>query len=328
MKQSLNFFPTESVIEIITEVVSTATAHGKSHALSLIDDLVEGYEKEAHTFLTAEAKNVEKLISLARTVAQQNPSELDRVLARLEQVVRNWDRVAQPIQLSAQARGTRHESSGHVAFAVRGLAVDLYNKFNLLDGSRRLAHLLEEVFAEVPQVAETVGEDVVRLKELERKRQEYATKLTYQAEIGIIGKNTLRISPDGIEWKGQRYSLDEITSVRWGGVRQSINGIPTGTTFTVGFEGARTVETITLRREEVYSEFLKRLWMGVCNRLCVEMLMKLKAGQQLTFGDVVVSDQFVILRKRAFLRSSEAVSYPWSKVRFWNADGRFLHRCG
>jgi hypothetical protein len=54
------------------------------------------------------------------------------------------------------------------------------------------------------------------------------------------------------------------------------------------------------------------------------LLGRLKEGHQLTFGDVVVSDQFVVLRRRAWLRSSETVSYPWSKVQIWSADGSFF----
>src|SRR3546814_5902743 len=73
-------------------------------------------------------------------------------------------------------------------------------------------------------------------------RDEWAHEITYRAEIGVMFKDTLSISPDGISWKGQSFSLDSITRVRWGGVRHSVNGVPTGTTYTIAFGDKRSEE--------------------------------------------------------------------------------------
>src|SRR3546814_10094712 len=112
----------------------------------------------------------------------------------------------------------------------------------MLTQSQRLTCLLQELFAELPEVSERVEQDADALADIiqERKqavarREDWAREITYRAEIGVMFKDTLSISPDGISWKGQSFPLDSITRVRWGGVRHSINRIPTGTTYTIAF---------------------------------------------------------------------------------------------
>jgi hypothetical protein len=80
-------------------------------------------------------------------------------IEKLERVARNYDRFAQPIQLSAKARGIDHDSSRDVAFSIRSLAVDLFNDHGMLALSQRLTGLLQELFAELPDVSERVTED-------------------------------------------------------------------------------------------------------------------------------------------------------------------------
>ncbi len=50
-----------------------------------------------------------------------------RMASQLEEVVRNWDGVAQPIQVSAQSRGTDHNLSHRIVPRIRNLAIDLFN---------------------------------------------------------------------------------------------------------------------------------------------------------------------------------------------------------
>src|SRR3546814_9056512 len=85
----------------------------------------------------------------------------------------------------------------------------------MLTQSQRLTGLLQELFAELPEVSERVEQDADALADIiqERKqavarRDEWAHEITYRAEIGVMFKDTLSISPDGISWKGQSFSLD------------------------------------------------------------------------------------------------------------------------
>ena len=330
IKDALDRLPPTTLVQVMTDTVEGVTLGGEDHAPELIDDLVASYEVETQGFLQKEAENVHKLIKAARDSANSGEAAVKPYVDKLDAVARNWDKVAQPIQLSAKARGIDHEASRDLAYEIRSLAIDLFNTHDMLTQSQRLTGLLQELFAELPEVSERVEQDADALADIfhERKkavarRDEWAREITYRAEIGVMFKDTLSISPDGISWKGQSFSLDSITRVRWGGVRHSVNGVPTGTTYTIAFGDKRSEAVVELKKEDIYSKFIDKLWRAVCVRLLGEMLEALKDGRDLYFGDALLHDDGITLVKHKFLGANERVRCTWGQVQIWNADGSF-----
>lgn len=330
IKDALDRLPPTTLVQVMTDTVEGVTLGGEDHAPELIDDLVDSYEVETQGFLQKEAENVHKLIKAARDSAKSGEAAVKPYVDKLDAVARNWDKVAQPIQLSAKARGIDHEASRDLAYEIRSLAIDLFNTHDMLTQSQRLTGLLQELFAELPEVSERVEQDADALADIfhERKqavarRDEWAREITYRAEIGVMFKDTLSISPDGISWKGQSFSLDSITRVRWGGVRHSVNGVPTGTTYTIAFGDKRSEAVVDLKKEDIYSKFIDKLWRAVCVRLLGEMLEALKDGRDLYFGDALLHDDGITLVKHKFLGANERVRCTWGQVQIWNADGSF-----
>jgi hypothetical protein len=330
IKGALDRLPSTTLIRVMTDTVDEVTAGGEDHAPGLIDDLVDSYEVETQGFLQKEAETVHKFIKAARDSANFGEAAIKPYVDKLDAVARNWDKVAQPIQLSAKVRGIDHEASRDLACEIRSLAIDLFNKHDMLTQSQRLMGLLQELFSEVPDVSERVEQDADVLADIfhERKqaaarRDEWAREITYRAEIGMMFKNTLSISPDGISWKGQSFPLDSITRVRWGGVRHSVNGVPTGTTYTIAFGDRRSEAVVELKKENIYKTFLVKLWQAVCVRLLSEMLEALTAGRDLCFGDALLHDDGITLVKHKFFGANEKVRCSWGQVHVWNADGSF-----
>ncbi|HHQ4573132.1 TPA: hypothetical protein ACSP3H_004052 [Aeromonas veronii] len=330
IKDALDRLPSTTLVQVMTDTVEGVTLGGEDHAPKLIDDLVDSYEVETQGFLQKEAENVHKLIKAARDSANSGEAAVKPYVDKLDAVARNWDKIAQPIQLSLKARGIDHEASRDLAYEIRSLAIDLFNTHDMLTQSQRLTGLLQELFAELPEVSERVEQDALALADIfhERKqavarRDEWAREITYRAEIGVMFKDTLSISPDGISWKGQHFSLDSITRVRWGGVRHSVNGVPTGTTYTIAFGDKRSEAVVELKKEDIYSKFIDKLWRAVCIRLLGEMLEALKDGRDLYFGDALLHDDGITLVKHKFLGANERVRCTWGQVHIWNADGSF-----
>lgn len=330
IKDALDRLSPMTLVEVMTDTVDGITAGGEDHAPELIDDLVDSYEVEAQGFLQKEAENIHKLINTIRDTASAGEAAVKPYVDKLDVVARNWDKVAQPIQLSAKARGIDHEASRDVAYQIRSLAIDLFNTHDMLTQSQRLTGLLQDLFAELPEVSERVEQDADALadifharKQAVARRDEWAREITYRAEIGVMFKDALSISPDGISWKGQSFPLDSITRVRWGGVRHSVNGVPTGTTFTIAFGDNRAEAIVELKKEDIYSTFVDKLWRAVCIRLLGEMLDALKAGRDLYFGDALLHDDGVTLVKRKFFGPNEKVRCSWGQVQIWSADGSF-----
>lgn len=330
IKEALNRLPPASLIDVMTEAVAAATGGGEDQAPALIDELVDSYEVETQHFLQKEAENVHKLIKATRDSGSAGERAVKPLVDKLEAVTRNWEKVAHPIQLSAKARGIVHKPSAELAFSIRSLAVELFNEHDLLTQSNRITKLLQELFSQVPELAERVEEDAEALQNIFRDRKkaqarqaEWARDITYRAEIGMVFKDTLSISPDGISWKGQSFPLESITRVRWGGIRHSVNGIPSGTTYTVAFGNNRSEAVVELRKEDIYSTFVDKLWRAVGMRLLGELFEALKAGREVRFGDAIVRNDGVTLTKPKFL-GSEQVRVSWHQTHVWSADGSFM----
>ena len=335
IKDSLNRLPPEVLLVAITTAVEGATHGGESHAPELIDELVDGYAIEVQSVLEKEAEAVKKIIESVRQAASGSETATAPLVEKLERVARNWDRFAQPIQLSAKARGIDHDASNTLAYAIRSLAIDLFNEHDQINQSRRLMKLLVEIFSELPEFAERVEQDASALSDIQSKRTEadaqakareaeWARTISFSADVGVVFKDTLSISANGIEWKGQRYPLESITAVRWGAVRHSVNGVPTGTDYEIAFATRSGTTSIGLRKESTYSGFIEALWRAVCVRLMIEMSQALEAGKVLSFGDMTIEDRYVTLVKHKFLSTNEKVRLSLSDVHVWSANGEFV----
>ncbi|MNU57344.1 hypothetical protein D3C71_464640 [compost metagenome] len=330
IKDALNRLPPASLVAAMTVAVDGTTSGGEDHAPELIDDLVDSYSVETQGFLQKEAENAQKLIKAARASANLGETLVKPIVDKLEAVARNWDKVAQPIQLSAKARGIEHEPSHELAYSIRSLAIDLFNEHDMLIQSQRLTGLIRELFAELPEVSERVEQDAEALSDIfqnrmsaEAQKKEWALDITHQAEVGVMFKDILSISPDGISWKKQHFPLETVTRLRWGAVRRSLNGIPTGTTYTLAFGDNRSEAVVELRKESTYSTFLEKLWRAVVIRLLTELLETLQAGNEVRFGEATIRDDGVTLVKHKFLGANEPVRCSWGQVHIWSADGAF-----
>lgn len=342
IRKALDTMPSHVLVEVVTIAVDEATDCGQRQARILIDDLVDRYNVEAKAFFEAETENITALIedvreAVSRVEDADNVSTSDvieRLVGKLELVVRNWDRVAQPIQVSVRSRGLPHELSRTVAEKIRSLAIELFNEHDLLEISRRLTALQQEVFAEVDQVVEKLAEDASTLDGIAEQRTQFLAReqeradswrreITYEADVGALFTSKLRISPDGVQWKESTIPLDEIKRLRWGGTRHSVNGIPTGTTYNVFVGGELGGTTIELRTKQIYTEFVDRLWKAAGARLLVDMLGGLRGGQRYYFGTVVVTDHGVELERRRLFAANERVSCKWTDLVIGNRPGAF-----
>jgi len=173
IKSALNNLSAKELVEVVTVAVESATDNGEEHGPVIIDDLVDSYEVEAQGFLEKEEANINALVERLRAAvdAERPDSVLSPMVNQLTQVVKNWDNVAQPIQISTKSRGLDHDASRRVAGLVRGLAIHMFNEHGKLDFSQQLTNMLQEVFAEVGEVAERTAEDADVLGEIAERRK-------------------------------------------------------------------------------------------------------------------------------------------------------------
>jgi hypothetical protein len=328
IKSALDRLAPMKLVEVVTNVVEYSTNSGVNHAPRLVDELVDRYEKEANRYLEAEAENIHKLIEAIRNNSDNGEASIKTQVDKLEQVAKKWDAIAQPIQLNMKAQGLHHVLSHNIALGIRSLAVDLFNKHDMINTVNRLTKTLQELFAELPSVVDMLEGDAEAISDIVRERAasqmrlaDFENEITYQAKVGVIFKDDLRISPDGVEWKGRRIALDEITKVRWGAIKKSVNGIPSGVDYTIGVGGNNIQEfVIQTTKEEVYSRFIDCLWKATCVRILELYLMGLKEGKTFSIGGVRFDDNGIHLTKHKFF-GNESVYEKWGNVSYVSYNG-------
>jgi hypothetical protein len=318
IRSALDNLPPRKLVKAVTVAIESATHNGEEHGPILIADLVDLYEVEAQEFLDREEENIKTLVEKLQAAldTKQPDSVLAPTVNQLIQVVKNWDAVAQPIQVSMKSRGLYHNASYRIAGSVRGLAIyHMCNEHGKLDFSQQLTTMLREVFAEVGEVSERTAKDAGDLHSIAVQRDQWRKEITYEANIGDSFTYKLRISPEGIEWKGRRWDLESITRVRWGGTRYS-----SGITYRIFFGDTSNYASINLSSGIIYNNFVDCLWRAVCVRLVMEYLRDLREGKKCQFGSTVISDHGMELKR---ISSSERVFCRWSELVIWNGPGVF-----
>lgn len=172
IKSALDNLSPKELVKAVTDTVEIATDDGEEHGPILIDDLVDSYEVEAQEFLDKEEEGIKSLVEKLReaVISEQHDSTLSPIVNLLIQVVKNWDIVAQPIQVSAKSRGLDHDASHRIAWLIRNLALEMFNDHDKIDFSQQLTNMLREVFAEVGEVAERTAGDADALEEIVEQR--------------------------------------------------------------------------------------------------------------------------------------------------------------
>ncbi len=174
IKSALDNLPAKERLEAVTVAVETATDIGEEQGPKLVHVLVDSYEVEVQAFLEKKEGSIKILVETLRAAvdAGRPDSVLAPMVNQLIQVVRNWDTIAQPIQVSTKSQGLDHEVSYKVAGLVRELAIYMFNDHSKLDFSRQLTNMLQEVFAEVGKVVELTDKDAGILEEIAEQRKQ------------------------------------------------------------------------------------------------------------------------------------------------------------
>lgn len=173
IKTALDNLSPKELVDVITKVVESATNIGEKYCPVLMADLVDAFEVDAQEFLDREEKNIIALVEKLRTSVDTNSSNevLQPIVNKLIQVVKNWDLVAQPIQVCTKSRGLDHDASVRVGTMLRSFTIYLFNEHGKLEFSQQLTNMLQEVFAEVGEIAERTAEDAETLEDIaERKK--------------------------------------------------------------------------------------------------------------------------------------------------------------
>lgn len=151
----------------LTMAIETSTGNGKYQCPILIEDLIRSYESGMRDSLEQKQRIIEAQDDKLRVMvdAENTDTATQTIVDQLIEAVKEWDTIAQPIQLSKRSRGERHNASFEIVQRLRTLAADLFGEYGKIDFARNIINMLKEVFAEVPELAEYISEDAEALEE-------------------------------------------------------------------------------------------------------------------------------------------------------------------
>ena len=156
---------------VLTIAIETSTGNGSSQSPVLIKDLMPAYELSVQDSLEQYKRIIEAQDDRLRVMvdAENTDIAMQPIVDQLSEAVREWDTLAQPIQLSRRSTGQRHDASFEIAWRVQNLAIYLFTEYLQYDFSLQLLNMLLDVFAEVPEIVERITRD---REDLESQRHE------------------------------------------------------------------------------------------------------------------------------------------------------------
>ena len=166
-----NILTAKARVRAVTTVllgIESTTKNSENRWPILIEDTVDSYEIGVEVFLETIEKNIETQVKKIRIAADGETSDavLVPMVDELLQIVKDWDVIAQPIQLNKNRQGLRHNASHDVANRVRQLSIFLFNEYDKLDFSQQILNVLQEVFTEIPEITERITADLETLNRI------------------------------------------------------------------------------------------------------------------------------------------------------------------
>ncbi|WP_089138975.1 hypothetical protein [Vibrio rumoiensis] len=324
----LDCFSSSEIVEIITKIIVTETNNGSKYCGELIQEVIGYYELKAQQFLKEEEGNIDILLSTIDDNLKDGLSEsvMSIYIEELINVLKNWDLIAQPIQILYMSKGLKHEMSNNLAYKIRNLSLKLFNEYDYVKLTQRLGYTLQQVFEEDFEFKEKADQDLSDINDIlhdrelsEEDREKFSKAITYEVEIGMAFKNRFTITPDIIEWKNTITKITDIQYIRWGALSSN-----SGTEYFIAFGHKDLTQEIKLRKKTIFSEIIDRLMKTAGIHILAKYMEAFKNDENISIGGVIVNDYGVQLRKSKMFSKDESEFVAWHNVEVFSRNGNFV----
>ncbi len=130
----------------------------------VISDALDQYEIRMQTEIQKHAEAVEKHIERIKGLSDE--TAIKENIRGLIKRIKEWDAFVQPLQLRSQASGMPHDNSMSLGREIRDLALYLHNEKELTEIALDLVTAMQDIFAEVGDLAERLEEDAEQLENI------------------------------------------------------------------------------------------------------------------------------------------------------------------
>ncbi len=147
----------DDYIEFVTMLAEKCIADDDYSDGAVIADVVDQYELKMQATIETASNEITTHIERIHRIA--NKEGIEANLTGLIKRVKKWDRLVQPLQLKSMASGVAHQTSEHIGYDIRDLALWLHNEREMTEQALMLVNSMKDVFAEIGSLADAFGED-------------------------------------------------------------------------------------------------------------------------------------------------------------------------
>ena len=339
LKSIINELPWDYITSSMTFLAHTATSNAKFRASLLVEFMIDAYDVEIQPFISQQSEKIYAIFDLILgddANKQTVEKNISTWITKIIDYTLLWSRVVKPIQIISLSKGNEHNISHQILSGIRGVCLTTNNDFDMPKLALNLLVKLNanDVFEYIPSLNRKVANDTNALRKIIREQDEYerqqkeeekeynewANSIFYETEIGLIFKDKLKISAQGIEWNGNITPLYEINGIGWGAIRKSVNGIPTGTDYHIAFQTGNGKIEFSPNKQK-YEEITERLWRALAVPIFTIILKRLQDGEIITVGQIKLKDDGVYLINTGWF-SSEEKFFSWREpLTIYSEDG-------
>lgn len=136
----------------------------------ILADIIDQYELKVQAELETATDSILNVIN--EIIDSEDKYSVQNKIPSLIVQVKNWDRLAQPLQLKAQASGMPHTLSNKLGSSLRSLAVTLHNDKGLSNEALQLVSAMKDVFAELDELNDLFENDAEQLSIIVKEKSE------------------------------------------------------------------------------------------------------------------------------------------------------------
>lgn len=168
--EKLSILNQDTYIELVTMLAEKCIADSDYNDGIILSDVIDQYEVRMQSALEESTDEIEKHIERIKCLTSDKAvtCNIDSLIRRIKQ----WDILAQPLQLRSQASGMPHQNSEQLGTKLRNFALYLHNERLLTKDALTLINAMKSVFAELGELSDLLEADSRALNGLLKGQQE------------------------------------------------------------------------------------------------------------------------------------------------------------
>jgi outer membrane protein assembly factor BamE (lipoprotein component of BamABCDE complex) len=184
LDKKLRALPLFQYVELALMLTEQCIAGSSCCKGIIVEDIISSYELFIQSILDEKLQVIYSIKEELESVTISAPCSV--LVDKLILAIKDWDKYARPLQLIANVKGSSHSDSMRLTASIREMTASLYNNTYIeTDTALKITKVLKEIFAELPEFAEVVDEDIQILEQI-KKNQKAEQQDIEEGDLGAL----------------------------------------------------------------------------------------------------------------------------------------------